>query len=344
MEHFIKLIEINNFKSFKHIELEGFKRINLIIGKPNVGKSNFLESLGLFSIPYVCQNRKKKLSDLIRFKNYIELFNNVESKNFSIVANKLRCTCDLKYNSIELNFDNMNFPTEMNIYEKKISIRPIGQKYICDSKFNLKLSEGWESLSPSIKRYTFNSEVQFHSKSFYDFLSIPFGTNLVGVLESYPNLKKQFEYWFKQYGLRLVLDKTNHSLKVLKDKDDEGVFLLPYSSIADTLQRIIFYKTAIASNKDSVLIFEEPEAHAFPPYIVEFTQDVINSTTNQFFISTHSPIVLNDFLENAREELAIYMVDFKNGQTVMKELSRDDIDEVYKYGVDLFFNYENYLA
>jgi AAA15 family ATPase/GTPase len=153
--------------------------------------------------------------------------------------------------------------------------------------------------------------------------------------------KHALSYWFGQYDLRLVSDKASNSLKIMKDTGKD-VFILPYSSIADTLQRIIFYKTAIASNQNSVLIFEEPEAHAYPPYIAEFTQEVINSETNQFFMATHSPIVVNDFLENAIDDLAIFMVDFKEGQTKVKGLSRGEIEDVYKYGIDLFFNGESY--
>jgi predicted ATPase len=118
----------------------------------------------------------------------------------------------------------------------------------------------------------------------------------------------------------------------------------PFSSIADTLQRVLFFKTAIASNKDSILLFEEPEAHCFPPYITHFTQEVIRSESNQFFIATHSPYVLNDFLETAetRKELAIFIADFKDGQTIINRLSDDEVNEVYDYGIDVFFNYERF--
>ena len=132
-------------------------------------------------------------------------------------------------------------------------------------------------------------------------------------------------------------------LKVQKDKNENEVFQLPYSSVADTLQRIIFYKTAVASNKNSVLLFEEPEAHAYPPYIAEFTQEVIKSKTNQTFIVTHSPLIVEQFLTEAIDDLGIFMVDFKDGQTVVKGLTTDEIREVYKYGMDLFFNGEAYL-
>ena len=67
------------------------------------------------------------------------------------------------------------------------------------------------------------------------------------------------------------------------------------------------------------------------------------STSNQFFITTHSPYVLNEFLENKKDELAIYLVDFDNGETIVKRLSEEDLDKVSQFGVDLFFNSEIFL-
>jgi AAA15 family ATPase/GTPase len=126
----------------------------------------------------------------------------------------------------------------------------------------------------------------------------------------------------------------------MKETKDGEIFSLPHKSIADTLQRVIFFKTAIVSNKDSIILFEEPEAHCFPPYIAHFTQDVINSTSNQFFIATHSPYVLDDFLKYQRDDVAIFMADFKDGQTVIKRLTNNQVNDVYEYGIDLFFNSE----
>lgn len=105
----------------------------------------------------------------------------------------------------------------------------------------------------------------------------------------------------------------------------------------------MFYKTAIASNQNAILTFEEPEAHSYPPYISKITTDIIYSESNQFFITTHSPYVLNEFLENRRENLAIYLIDLKKGETSAQALTKEQIDEVYRSGVDLFFNSEIFL-
>jgi AAA15 family ATPase/GTPase len=148
---------------------------------------------------------------------------------------------------------------------------------------------------------------------------------------------------FSGYGLELVFDKASQSIRIVKKNKDNGLFLIPYNSIADTLQRIIFFKSAIASNENSVLLFEEPEAHSFPPYMVHITQQIIYSTNNQFFISTHSPYIVNDFLENCREDLSIFLTDYKNGETVVRKLKKDEIYDIYQYGVDLFANNEYFL-
>ena len=59
----IKDLKISNFKSIKNLEIEA-KRINLFIGAPNVGKSNVLEALSLFNVPYI-EDRKNKFDGLV---------------------------------------------------------------------------------------------------------------------------------------------------------------------------------------------------------------------------------------------------------------------------------------
>lgn len=44
-EHFIKYIDIESYKCFQDFSAKGFKRVNLISGKNNVGKTALLESL-----------------------------------------------------------------------------------------------------------------------------------------------------------------------------------------------------------------------------------------------------------------------------------------------------------
>jgi AAA15 family ATPase/GTPase len=53
MNNIIKHAHITNFKSIRDLRLEDCQRINLFIGYPNVGKSNLIEALSLFSVPFL---------------------------------------------------------------------------------------------------------------------------------------------------------------------------------------------------------------------------------------------------------------------------------------------------
>jgi AAA15 family ATPase/GTPase len=49
MQNKIKTLKIQNYKCLKNFQVEGFKRINLIGGRNNVGKTTLLEACLLCS-------------------------------------------------------------------------------------------------------------------------------------------------------------------------------------------------------------------------------------------------------------------------------------------------------
>ncbi len=351
MANFFNSVHITNFKSLKDVTLSDCKRINVLIGKPNVGKSNILEAIGLFSLPYF-QYNNKRLSQFVRLENIAELFFDGDIDEKIDVRSDLNNFCTAEYSKeeglVHLELEMNKEKPASNKSEKLSSTETAISRYSfnVDRKLNLSLRKKRFDPYPysKVKYYQFPCKFEFGEEIFRlgrVSLTPLRGSNLLAVIEDSELLKNDFSKLFAEYGLRLLFDKTNQTLRIDKPlKENAASF--PFSSIADTLQRIIFFKAAITSNKDSIILFEEPEAHCFPPYIAHFTQEVIHSESNQFFIATHSPYVLNDFLEDTKIDLAIYMVDFQNGQTVVYRLSNEEVDEVYNYGIDVFFNYERF--
>ena len=72
----IKHISIKNFKSIKNVDLD-CSRINIFIGKPNTGKSNILEALGLFSsirFSRYTSDKQYISKDIVRYEHFINFF------------------------------------------------------------------------------------------------------------------------------------------------------------------------------------------------------------------------------------------------------------------------------
>ena len=327
MSNFINHISISNFKSIRSCEISDCKRINLFIGRPNVGKSNILEALSLFSVPYLRENSSRKLSHLIRVENETELFYNGNT-DLDAVVKINNGECRIRYNPKEGLSAIIDFFSDS--YHLKI-----------DNKLVVKGINNHPSFEPPVKKYAYKQNVVY-KKGHAKYLIPPFGFNLLSIIENYPALKQEVIGLFSEYGLAIAFDKGSQTIKVIQD-DKDGIFLIPYNSIADTLQRIIFYKAAIASNTHSILLFEEPEAHSFPPYMTHLTQEMIHRQDNQYFVATHSPFILNDLLENARQDLAVFIVHYEDHETKVRQLTQAELHDVFQDGVDLFTNSESFV-
>jgi len=325
MENFIKHLEIKNFKSIKHLSLD-CKRVNVFIGKPNVGKSNILEAMGLFSMA-----RLDTLSRVVRFESFRDLF----------LDNDLLNTIEIHLNKVlglEVSFEttakghfrgiayNKDFPTNLPLFDLTITR---------DGKI------AWgddNSINFSFPRY-YQYEVNINdSWQVANYLVPPNGENLFEIVNRYPEIRIRIVEMLKEQNLNFTSLIEERKFKLQKNLDG-FIIQYPYSSIADTFQRFIFYLAAIESNSDSVLIFEEPEVHSFPPYVKELAERMVLKDDNQYFVSTHSPYLLQTFIDSLDDsQLNVYLTYYKDYQTHVKALSSEELRDIQDFGYDVFFN------
>lgn len=368
--NFIDNIEIKNFKSIRHQKIEGCKRINVFVGPPNVGKSNILEALGIFSVDENTAN----FSDLVRMGRSTTLFfNGIIENPIQIILNKyfrakLNITkggvfasiqedrLDSDFEKLDEVIKNASFVDKSDTQDKLI-IR--ASFFINEEKNQVANFEGDSELrnyaSPlndkvvskysiknSILKYEFKKDVEYNSKSSWS-LSHPFGENIFEIISTKQELINSIIDIFEGYGLKFLYDTEIQEYKILKIIGNK-IFTIPYSLTADTLQRLIFFKAAISSNKNAILIFEEPEANCYEPYIMEITNAIKNdSNSNQFFIVTHSQYVVDELLrdEETRNNTNIYLVGADKEETKIKLLKPEVSKDVYQTGLNIFFNYQN---
>ena len=99
----------------------------------------------------------------------------------------------------------------------------------------------------------------------------------------------------------------------------------------------------------SEIFLEEPEDNLFPPTQCKFVNwllDAIEEHNDMLFIATHSPYILNKLIKVSPEGMNVlftYPSNDAERSYFVRQLSEEEIHEIYDNGVDMFFNFELYV-
>lgn len=326
------------------------KRVNLFIGKPNVGKSNILEALSIFDLPYAI-NQGLTLNDLIRHTNAKNFFYDNQTKD--------NATVYMDSNSITMRYDNSSQSAEVfcapshaeinyYIYDDTENLSKLLQQFIRTNKdikyfySNQSYIKFFQKYSSNIRYYVFNKRSQFNLPA-TNYLLPPYGQNLFSIIRENIHVSDEVAEYFLEYGLQWAYDEEAN-LFLSQKQIKNTIYKYPFNSIADTLQRMIFYTAAIETNKNCVIVFEEPETNSFPPYTKELAIKIADNKENQYFISTHSPYLLSNLIENTEsDELNIFLTYYDKYETKVKVLSPDEIQSLVEKDIDIFFNMDRFI-
>lgn len=174
------------------------------------------------------------------------------------------------------------------------------------------------------------------------YLIPPYGDNLTNVLRAHTDVHQEAALVFENAGLELEIRDPDRELLLVKRMKRASISY-PYVLASDTFQRMVFYLTAMRTNKNSVLLFEEPESHAFPYYTASLAEDIaLDQNGNQYFITTHNPYFLRPLVEKTpREDLQVLVTYLENYETKVTEVTPKDLAKLDQ--ADIFWNLRRYV-
>ena len=381
MENAINTLYIQNFKSIRSAVLHP-RRVNLIIGQPNVGKSTVLEAMSLLG-SFPIEQKKRFMRSFIRYEKPAQLFHDSlmtapirvetdrdicllgsmgEGKRFQYGVFSqtayLLLRAQLGLPLLEgrgrtRTSDDAQLLARLHHHLASAATLPepgfIYTEFDRDGRTDQPDAGGQylASVPPwqpqAVKSYRFKRNTPLDRRYADAALHPPHGNNLVQVLEANAALRHEFAALFADHNLRLRVRPDLNRFEVMKELDGLS-FAYPYSSSGDTLQRYGFHLAAMESNRNTVVLLEEPEAHSYPLYVSQLAERIATQQTNQYFVTTHSPVFFDSVLENMVPyenrvpELAVFVVYYKDFHTEIRQLSDEEVRGMRRDSVDVFNN------
>ncbi len=323
----VKNLQIKNYKSIESLDIET-KRVNVFIGEHNSGKSNILEALSWFS-PNV--HGDGIYEELFRFRSASDFFRDFDTqKEIEVKTNLSNLLIEYAKNSsgAYLNY----FDVWLNTSDES----PEPMRYKMELSGLLRDFDG-PNQETNFRVYSFKRQSKF-LKSFAPFLNPPFGDNLTSILIANKHLRDLVSAIFREKGFRMILKPAEMDINMAKDINDE-LYAFNYVSISETMQRIVFYLLAIESNKDAILVLDEPESNTFPMYTKQLAELMALDPSNQYFIATHNPYLLGSLISKTpSKDIAVFVASMEDYKTIVRPVESNRLSEILDLGYDFFFN------
>lgn len=311
-------VSIKNFKSIRDLEFAP-KRVNVFIGEANTGKSNIVEALAVFSEGVYDDN--ETCHDVLRFKTAADLFYDFEVTEIArVTANGVDWS--LKFQPPHFAGTYLGPPGRDGV---NFSIEQAGSLR-CNAL-------PW----PQTRFYRYKSLSTFTGTQL-EALRAPYGTNLLTLLTTNKRLRGLVSDLFKERGYRLVINGEASELGMAKEVHDE-LYVFKYPSVSETFRRFIFFMAILETNRDAILLFDEPESNTYPFYTAYLAERIALDESNQFFLTTHNANIVGSIVgKTPSKDLAVFVTTMEGYQTRLRLVPEQKLPLILDYGQDAFMN------
>lgn len=321
-------LSIDRFKSIRSLSIP-CRKINLFIGAPDTGKTNILDALAFGSqlgwgLP---------VGSLLRLRPEIgfdplfhrQFFDQPFQIRLLLDGSPGRCSIDAKITGQD---HRLTVATESQPHiEIVFNTAPRVDRFQFLRSYTYSSSEAWQYVTPT------------------DIVLPPHGGNLLYIARHNVRVYDFLKETVASLNWKLRFDQTHKVFRLSEVRGDE---ILDYNLdlLSDSLKRLFFYGAIVLSSKNAVVVLDEPDVFAFPPYPKLLAEMIARDDQgNQYFVTTHNPYFLSTLAEKANtDQLALFVCHRDDdGATAAKLLRPEQVSRVIEMGASVFFNLDDFL-
>ncbi|AZQ60246.1 hypothetical protein EJ994_16070 [Maribacter sp. MJ134] len=323
---------ISNYRSFDEngIYLSNLKKINVIIGKNNCGKSNVLRFL---------QTLNFNIKDLNKFPNDIQnqhrrsgqqstLNLRIKGEELPVDKNKMRPYLNFDYDNFLSEYHSLSISLNSQQIELPKFFEKLSQQQLVPFQTQYS-SAGRVQLINTIKQQWIRTIISKIQSTFEDLIYIPHlrvikeahsygdsnssinGSNIISKMFEMQNPvigdeKSKEKFNLIQTFVCDLINKPDLQIEIPHTKEEIVLTIdgnrLPLESFGTGIHQLVIMCSTLVIHENSIVCIEEPEIHLHPELQRKFIK-FLGKTKNTYFITTHSNIFLD-----SRYNTSIYHV------------------------------------
>ena len=370
----LESITLRGFRKYKEITVEGFDRINLILGDNNVGKTTLLE--GIYA--WACgQNIVPFMSIPLARGRYVAFQQPYWIMEEILATANDRYKLPIKMDFIgiedgkEVSFEHKIYPSDIlaeydstykRLSDKTVSsinvsvgkeqqMLPVLQGIIPQytptliAKWEVKSSEDVISVDITAPYSMTSIKKPYKTAKFVDLLS---HTTVVETVQIYGSLKRESlldevtekmrEIYPEIQGFDMIPYPDGSQAPVSVVKNDGKI--LPLYAFGDGVQRWFYIIGILTLHKNSIICIDEIDTGFHPSAQPNFGKNLVkyaNENNVQLFITTHNKEFIDGFLaDSCDDNMCIYTIKDIEGNIKIRRLKADEaINARTDYGVEL---------